>query len=44
MDYFCQRKIGFAIGIKSTEIYDTPLELKDINPNIKYPPQSFRYI
>lgn len=44
MEYFKERDKAFAIGIKSIQLYDQPLELKDINPNIKYAPQSFMYI
>lgn len=44
MSYFSKRKTGFAIAIKNTLIYDTPLELKELNPEIKYAPQSFRYV
>lgn len=44
MEYFKERDKAFAIGIKSIQLYEKPLELKDINPNIKYAPQSFMYI
>lgn len=44
MNYFSKRKKGFAIAIKSTSIYDIPLELEELDPKIKYAPQSFRYI
>lgn len=44
LDYFSERKTGFAIVIKSTKIYKKPLELVDLNPNIKYAPQSFMYL
>ena len=44
LDYFSEREIGFAIVIKNTTIYKEPLELIDLNPNIKYPPQSFMYL
>ena len=44
MEYFKEKESAFAIGIKNTKIYEKPLELKDINPNIKYAPQSFMYI
>lgn len=42
--YFSERENGFAIGIKKAKIYKRPLELIELNPNIKYPPQSFMYI
>lgn len=44
MEYFKEKENAFAIGIKNTKIYEKPLELTDINPNIKYAPQSFMYI
>lgn len=44
MEYFKERNKGFAIAIKSTEVYKKPLNLTDLNPNIKVPPQSFRYV
>ncbi|ACD52060.1 ASCH domain-containing protein [Clostridium botulinum] len=44
MDYFKKRDKGFAISIKNIFMYDTPLELKELNPEIKTAPQSFRYI
>ncbi len=44
IEYFSQRKIGFAICIKKTKVYKEPLELIDLDPKIKYPPQSFMYI
>lgn len=43
-EYFKERKKGFAIGIKSIQIYNKPLTLKDVNPHIKSAPQSFMYI
>ncbi|AYE35712.1 ASCH domain-containing protein [Clostridium septicum] len=42
--YFEGRSIGFAISIKKPKIYKTPLELSELNPNIKVAPQSFMYI
>lgn len=42
--YFSGRKTGFAIVIKNITVYKKPLELIELNPNIKYPPQSFIYI
>ncbi|HEY5563719.1 MAG TPA: ASCH domain-containing protein [Clostridiaceae bacterium] len=44
VDYFSERKIGFAIGIKNIKVYKKPLELVELNPKIKYPPQSFMYL
>lgn len=43
-EYFKEREKGFAIGIKSIQVYNEPLSLKDINPQIKSAPQSFMYI
>lgn len=43
-EYFKERENAIAIGIKNIKIYDRPLELGEINPEIKNPPQSFRYI
>lgn len=43
-DYFKEREVGFAIGIRSTFLYDEPMELLEFNSHIKYPPQSFRYV
>lgn len=44
IEYFSEREIGFAIGIKRIKLYKKPLDLVELNPNIKYPPQSFMYI
>lgn len=44
IDYFSEREIGFAIVIKKTKIYKKPLELIELNPKIKYAPQSFMYL
>jgi len=44
IDYFSKRETGFAIVIKKTKIYKKPLELVELNPKIKYAPQSFRYL
>lgn len=44
MEYFSERKKGFAIGIKHAQVYDEPLDLMDINPKIKSAPQSFMYV
>lgn len=43
-EYFSKKETGFAIVIKKAKMYKKPLELIDLNPNIKNPPQSFRYI
>lgn len=43
-EYFSEREIGFAISIKKTHVYKKPLDLVDLNPSIKYPPQSFMYL
>lgn len=44
MNYFNDREKAFAITIKATNKYDNPMELSELNQNIKVPPQSFRYI
>lgn len=44
IEYFSKRETGFAIGIKKTKVYKKPLDLVDLDPKIKYPPQSFMYI
>ena len=44
MEYFSERETGFAISIKKTKVYKKPLELVELNPKIKYPPQSFMYL
>ncbi|KOA18320.1 50S ribosomal protein L22/unknown domain fusion protein [Clostridium homopropionicum DSM 5847] len=44
IEYFSQKDMGFAIEIKKTRIYKKPLELAELSPKIKYPPQSFMYI
>lgn len=43
-EYFKNKEIGFAIQIKNFIKYDIPLELNDIDNNIKSAPQSFYYI
>lgn len=43
-EYFRDKKTGFAISIKNVTVYKTPLDLKELNPNIKCAPQSFMYI
>lgn len=42
--YFEGNKKGFALSIKKISIYQEPLELYEVNPKIKNPPQSFMYI
>lgn len=44
IDYFGGNEKGFAISIKNTTIYKTPLDLNELNPKIKVAPQSFMYI
>ncbi|PUZ21283.1 Predicted transcriptional regulator, contains an HTH and PUA-like domains [Chitinophaga costaii] len=41
--YFAERKVGYAIKIKKTRKYRTPLLLKDSFNNAA-PPQSYMYI
>lgn len=43
-EYFKNKEIGFAIQIKNFIKYDIPLELNNIDNNIKSAPQSFYYI
>jgi len=40
--YFAEKKDGYAIRIKNTSIYDSPLSLEALN--LRFPPQSFAYI
>ena len=42
-EYFKERDVGFAIEISQLEIFDRPLDPKNIMPNF-VAPQSFRYI
>jgi predicted transcriptional regulator len=42
--YFSDRKKAYAIQVKSKKLYETPINLEDIKPSIKYAPQSFMYI
>lgn len=42
--YFDGNDKGFAIGIKKVIKYQEPLELQNIKPTIKTPPQSFIYV
>lgn len=44
MKYFEGREKGFALCIDKIIKYPYPLELSEIDPTIKAPPQSFRYI
>ncbi|GIM29838.1 hypothetical protein CPJCM30710_25040 [Clostridium polyendosporum] len=44
LEYFSERETGFAIAIKKTKVYKEPLELVELNPKIKCPPQSFMYL
>lgn len=41
-DYFADRDRAFAIKVKNTELYETPLNLADFN--INFAPQSFVYL
>ena len=41
--YFQDRETGFAIEIKDLEVFESPIEPKDLIPNF-VPPQSFYYI
>lgn len=43
-EYFQNRESGFAIKIKEFIEYDRSLELSEVAPEIKAPPQSFCYI
>ena len=42
LDYFAKKAKGFAIKVKATRAYDTPISLNKLMVN--YPPQSFMYI
>lgn len=42
LKYFTNKKIGYAIKIASTKIYDSPKPLSSLN--ISTAPQSFRYL
>ncbi|HZJ76221.1 MAG TPA: ASCH domain-containing protein [Oscillospiraceae bacterium] len=42
--YFEGNEKGFAISIQNITTYQKPLTLRELNPNIKSPPQSFAYI
>ncbi|AVP53583.1 50S ribosomal protein L22/uncharacterised domain fusion protein [Clostridium tetani] len=42
--YFAEKEKGFAIGIKNIIAYKDPLDLIDLNPQIKRAPQSFMYV
>ena len=41
--YFNGRKIGYAIKIRNSKLYDEPLDLKQ-HFEVKVPPQSFMYV
>lgn len=43
-EYFGDKQRGFAISIKNTIPYQTPLKLKELNSKIKCAPQSFMYM
>ena len=42
-DYFQGREFGYAIKIKKSKLYESPLDLKH-HYKINYPPQSFMYL
>jgi len=42
MEYFMNRTKGYAIGIKETRKYETPLSLDEFM--LSWPPQSFKYL
>src|SRR4030042_5566094 len=42
MEYFVNRAKGYAIGIKETRKYETPLSLDELM--LSWPPQSFTYL
>jgi predicted transcriptional regulator len=41
-EYFADKNDGYAIGIKKTTIYNSPLPLRALN--LRFPPQSFAYL
>lgn len=41
--YFNGRDVGYAIKIRNSRLYKTPLDLYQ-HFNVKYPPQSFMYL
>lgn len=43
-NYFLNRETGFAIKVKEAKLYKHSKTLKEYNPKIKVPPQSFCYI
>lgn len=43
-NYFLNRETGFAIKVKEAKLYKHFKTLKEYNPKIKVPPQSFCYI
>lgn len=42
--YFAEKEKGFAIAIKNIIAYKDPLDLIELNPQIKRAPQSFMYV
>ena len=43
-NYFLNKETGFAIKVKKAKLYKYSKTLKEYNPKIKVPPQSFCYI
>ena len=43
-NYFLNKETGFAIKVKKAKLYKHSKTLKEYNPKIKVPPQSFCYI
>lgn len=43
-NYFLNKETGFAIKVKKAKLYQHSKTLKEYNPKIKVPPQSFCYI
>ena len=43
-NYFSNKETGFAIKVKKAKLYAHSKTLKEYNPKIKVPPQSFCYI
>jgi hypothetical protein len=43
-NYFSNKETGFAIKVKKAKLYKHSKTLKEYNPKIKVPPQSFCYI
>jgi len=42
-EYFAGRERGFALKVRQTELFDSPVKLIDMF-GFKHPPQSFRYV